>query len=48
MNEDFITVAGCRTLVQRGGEGPPLLWLHGAGGGGRWTPALVSVREHTD
>jgi len=38
--EDFITVAGCRTFVMRGGEGPPLLYLHGAGGGGIWSPFL--------
>ncbi len=48
MTEDFITIAGCRTLVQRGGTGAPLLWLHGAGGGGRWTPALARLAERFD
>jgi pimeloyl-ACP methyl ester carboxylesterase len=48
MREIFVTVAGCRTLVQRGGEGPPLLWLHDAGGGGRWTPFLTRLAERYD
>lgn len=48
MREIFVTVAGCRTLVQRGGEGPPLLWLHDAGGGGRWTPFLTRLAGRYD
>lgn len=38
--EESITVAGCRTHMLRGGEGPPLLYLHGANGGGAWPPFL--------
>jgi pimeloyl-ACP methyl ester carboxylesterase len=38
--EEFITIAGCRTFVLRGGDGPPLLFLHGARGGGVWPPFL--------
>jgi pimeloyl-ACP methyl ester carboxylesterase len=48
MNESFVDIAGCRTFVQRGGSGPTLLWLHGAGGGGRWTPALARLAEGFD
>ncbi|WP_218578341.1 alpha/beta fold hydrolase [Vineibacter terrae] len=38
--EDYITVAGCRTYVQRAGKGTPVLYLHGANGGGRWLPFM--------
>ncbi len=37
--EDHVTIAGCRTFVMRGGEGPPLLFLHAARGGA-WLPFL--------
>lgn len=30
--EDVISVAGCRTWLQREGQGAPLVWLHGARG----------------
>jgi len=38
--EEFATIAGCRTRIMRGGEGPPLLYLHGADGGGEWHPFM--------
>ena len=41
--EDYLDIAGCRTFLLRGGAGPPLLWLHGAGGGGAWTPAMARL-----
>ncbi|MBX9701426.1 MAG: alpha/beta fold hydrolase [Acetobacteraceae bacterium] len=41
--EEFVTVTGCRTFVMRGGEGPPLLFLHGAGGGGIWQPWMARL-----
>ena len=41
----MIEVTGTRLLLQRGGAGAPLVWLHGAGGGGRWTPALARLAE---
>jgi pimeloyl-ACP methyl ester carboxylesterase len=48
VKEEFITINGCRIFLQRGGKGPPLLWLHGAGGGGRWTPALQRLAQRFD
>lgn len=41
--EDEITIAGCRSFVLRGGEGPPLLFLHGGGGGGVWQPWMARL-----
>jgi pimeloyl-ACP methyl ester carboxylesterase len=38
--EESLTIAGCRTHLLRAGEGPPLLYLHGASGGGTWAPFL--------
>jgi 2-hydroxy-6-oxonona-2,4-dienedioate hydrolase len=34
---DFITVAGKKIQVMRGGKGPPLVYLHSAGGEMDWT-----------
>lgn len=38
--EERVVVAGCATHVLRGGSGPPLLYLHGARGGGAWLPFM--------
>ena len=38
--ESFETVAGCKIRLLRSGKGAPLLYLHGAGGGGIWFPFL--------
>jgi pimeloyl-ACP methyl ester carboxylesterase len=38
--EEYITIAGCRTYLQRGGKGAPVLYLHGASGGGKWLPFM--------
>ncbi len=37
---EFIEVAGCRIEVMRGGTGPTLLFLHGAGGASEWAPYM--------
>src|SRR5215831_11280269 len=34
---DFVTVAGKKIQVMRGGSGPPLVYLHSAGGEMDWT-----------
>ncbi len=34
---DFVTIAGKKTQVMRGGKGPPLVYLHSAGGEMEWT-----------
>lgn len=34
---DFVTIAGKKTQVMRGGKGPPLVYLHSAGGEMDWT-----------
>lgn len=39
------TIAGCRFHMLRAGDGPTLLFLHGAGGL-EWFPCLRSLSEH--
>jgi hypothetical protein len=35
--EEFsLDVHGVKTMVRKGGSGPPLVYWHGAGGGGPW------------
>lgn len=41
--EEYHLVDGCRTYALRGGEGPPLLYIHGAGGGGVWQPWMNRI-----
>jgi pimeloyl-ACP methyl ester carboxylesterase len=41
-------VAGCRVSLLRGGFGPPLLYLHGAGGAGRWMPFMEALSSKFD
>jgi hypothetical protein len=41
------TVAGCAVNVMRGGSGPPVLFLHGAGGAGIWLPFMDKLAEAT-
>jgi pimeloyl-ACP methyl ester carboxylesterase len=38
-------IADCRVSVQRGGAGPLLLFLHGAGGGGQWLPFMEALAQ---
>lgn len=41
--EHFETIAGCKIRVLRGGKGAPLLYLHGARGGGVWMPFMEKL-----
>jgi len=43
-----VKVAGCAVNMMRGGKGPPLLFLHGAGGAPLWLPFMASLSEHYD
>jgi pimeloyl-ACP methyl ester carboxylesterase len=47
-SDTFVTIAGCRTHVLRGGKGPPLLFLHGASGGGKWLPFMQLLSQRFD
>jgi len=38
MAESRLTIDGCEISMRRGGEGPTLLFLHGASGAGPWGP----------
>ncbi|HEY8580788.1 MAG TPA: alpha/beta hydrolase, partial [Beijerinckiaceae bacterium] len=42
------TVEGVETNIVRGGVGSPLLFLHGANGGGRWLPFMDKLAERFD
>ncbi len=43
---DFVTVAGKKIQVMRGGKGPPLVYLHSAGGEMDWTAFHNGLAEH--
>ena len=45
---EFIEVAGCKVEVLRGGQGPVLLFLHGAGGASNWAPYMDRLAETFD
>ena len=38
MKESVVERSGSRIRLLRGGDGPPLLYLHGSGDGGAWLP----------
>ncbi|MDE0718227.1 MAG: alpha/beta hydrolase, partial [Rhodospirillaceae bacterium] len=42
------TVRDCTVSLLRGGSGPPLLFLHGAGGGGIELPFMTRLAERYD
>jgi pimeloyl-ACP methyl ester carboxylesterase len=41
----FEQIGACRVSMLRGGAGDPLLFLHGAGGAGRWLPFMELLAE---
>src|SRR6266705_1130518 len=43
-----ITVNGCNIALMRGGNGPPLLVLHGASGAGAWLPFMAALADTYD
>ena len=43
-----ISIDGCDVSLLRGGGGPPLLFLHGAGGAGIWLPFMDRLAERFD
>ena len=47
-SEQFVEVHGKRTQVLRGGSGPPLLYLHSAGGEVAWIPFFEQLAERFD
>lgn len=46
--DEMIEARGCRIRLMRGGGGPPLLFLHGAGGAGPWLPWMDLLAERFD
>ena len=44
--EDTVTVADTAVHIYRGGEGPPLLFLHGGGGNPGWLMHHDALAEH--
>jgi pimeloyl-ACP methyl ester carboxylesterase len=46
--ETFETFKGCRIRLMRGGAGPPLLFLHGAGGASVWLPFMERLSQRFD
>lgn len=45
MKEDFVEVRGCRLRLARAGNGPALLYLHGANGPNPWTRFFDDLSE---
>jgi pimeloyl-ACP methyl ester carboxylesterase len=48
LTKTTIEVSGCKTTLRRGGSGPTLLYLHGAGGSGNVLGFAESLGEHFD
>ena len=44
----FLELDGCRLHLLRGGRGDPLLFLHGASGGGSWLPFMEDLATDFD
>jgi pimeloyl-ACP methyl ester carboxylesterase len=45
-DELFLDIHGVRTRVLRGGDGPPLVYWHGAGAADLWFPHHALLAEH--
>lgn len=45
---ETVVVDGCRIEMLRGGDGAPLLFLHGAGGAGAWLPFMEQLSQRFD
>jgi pimeloyl-ACP methyl ester carboxylesterase len=45
---EIIDIGGCKLSVRRAGKGETILFLHGAGGGGRWLPFMADLAERYD
>jgi pimeloyl-ACP methyl ester carboxylesterase len=48
MNSRSLTLDGCQLHLLRGGQGDPLLFLHGASGGGTWLPFMQDLAADYD
>jgi pimeloyl-ACP methyl ester carboxylesterase len=48
LTKQIIEIAGCKTCVRRGGSGPVLLYLHGAGGSGNIISFAESLADKFD
>lgn len=46
--ETFQTIDHCKIRMMRAGSGPPLLFLHGAGGAGVWLPFMEQLSQRFD
>lgn len=46
--EKMIDVRGCKVFLRRGGDGEPVLFLHGAGGIPGWIPAFQTLADSYD
>ena len=47
-SDELIAVRGTRIRMLRGGEGPPLIFLHGASGHAGWLPFLDRLSQNFD
>src|SRR5437870_8325517 len=45
VTESYVEIRGARTHVLRGGEGPPLVYLHGAAPSAVWLPVHERLAE---
>jgi pimeloyl-ACP methyl ester carboxylesterase len=48
VRSELLDVGDRKIHLQRGGDGPPLLFLHGAGAADTWSPCHVALAERFD